>query len=150
MIDLDQMIETGAAHARTILLQQKKESLTPLWDIRTADGSAYIFGTPDYSDYRNETLSYIAGQLRAHHAQAFMFISEAWAATLHPHSANLLPSEREDRTEVVAIFARSRAEHRMLLLDIVRDASGKIVDLPNHRDIRDFKSLDGAIPDLFA
>jgi hypothetical protein len=157
MSKLDQLLDQGEAHARQILLVDKKPDLVPFYHL-VSDGVDTIMPCTFGSQQEKDLAVFFATALaRSIDATAVMFVSEAWTAVVAPGDVSpdgmvdVLPSQRSDRVEVVMLVA-SDGDHslgRSLLMK--RDRKGRLVALErddkyDRADMFGGRMIDGIIP----
>lgn len=140
---VDTLIKLAEQQVHNVLLVLR-QPLMPSWVIIDKDGQPHIRATPWRSD-REKALAaiFLKLQIRARKAQAYSFVTEAWAAEAPegfddintPLAAKDRPMNRADRREVVIAFATDghRSEWRQWL--IRRDWNGRIITLEPAHDI---------------
>lgn len=148
---LDQMIENMHDHARGVLIGRNDEQLMPFFLIQFKDRPDAIMPAP-FTGERQKSM--LIGAMRAalkHFRPSvvnYSFVSEAWVATQDrpPRQGDLTPSQREDKCECVIVSAGDRDGARMKMWEIVRDGSGRVIDLVE--DKGDAKGFEGRLYNL--
>jgi hypothetical protein len=149
---LDEMIEAAEKHARKILINEKGAQLIITFLIDSPDELA-IIGTPwSNSKQRRQCLELIQFMLKAKKATAYSIVSESWVSTEPKEKhlqSGLMPSQREDRKEIVMIIAvNKKGEKKCRSLNIVRNNDAIIIDLPLDKEMNE-GTLGGELANLF-
>jgi hypothetical protein len=111
----------------------------PMWRVRGGDGNLYIVATP-FTDLHSKRLSVlmIRHVCAAFRATSVVFGVEAWAAdaTDDPAVAELQPSQRSDRREIIMVHGSSSSgdqAHREIQFDRQPEGPPVFKDLPVSR-----------------
>ncbi len=150
-MSIDQLIESGARQAETVLIGQKDASLIPTFVVQFKDRPSAIIGTPWSGDREKYAVTQaMRGLLKQHRDSvvSYLFWSEAWTATEDiKHPTGLTPSQREDKREVVILSAFDHDGGKMVTLEIERGHDGVVTGLK--RDAPDdWKVLGGRLHNL--
>ena len=128
------MIEGMHEHARAMLIGDEKSQLIPFFHIQFKDRPDTVLATPWRADGEKRLA---VGALRAALKRFkpsvvnYAMISEAWFAEYNhmPRQGMRMPSEREDRKEVVIVVAGDHKSAKVKVWEIVRDDKGRPTDL---------------------
>jgi hypothetical protein len=139
MFSLDEMIANCHQHARVQLIGKPGAQLLPFFHIQFKDRAPAIMAAP-WQDERQKSafiyaLRYALKDFKASVVN-YAGLSEAWVAREHKdHPTGLMPSEREDKKEVVVVSAGDHTQAVMKAWEIVRDAKGRVTDLVEDKDM---------------
>lgn len=128
------MVEGMHDHARAMLIGDEKAMLVPFFHIQFKNRPDSIMATP-WNGEREKSIVIrsIKAALKQFRPSVvnYAFVSEAWVAQQNhrPREGDLMPSEREDRREVVIVSAGDHDRATMKVWEIVRDDKGKPTDL---------------------
>ena len=137
-LSLSEMLDVAGAHARTILIDKQLGSMTPLFDLRDAEGNAHIVGGEFTGDTYEEEIAckdafaaLVRKLIIQHKIVQYSFMTEAWmiVRTKYTEGISTPPAESADRIEVVIATAQSGEDYQMRRWLLKRDKSGKAVDL---------------------
>ena len=130
MLNVDQLLDHAADHARTVLVGKPKAELIPTWILQGKDEITFV-GTPWGDDVEKElTVIAIRAMLEVRQAQSYSFMSEAWKAHESiDHPIGLMPRDRVDRIEVVIVNAFDRQGGKMRCYEIRRGPDGVVTEL---------------------
>lgn len=153
ILTLDQLIEAAVNHANNVLVGKSDAQLAPLFHIQFKNRPPALMSTPwNGEDEKVMVIRVLKGAMATFRQDivSYSFMSEAWLAVEHAnHPTGLMPSEREDKREVVLINACSGADSRLKILAISRDDKGRVNALTadpdhqlNHIEGRLFNLLD--------
>jgi hypothetical protein len=139
-LSLDEMVAHCHDHARNMLIGKANAQLMPFFHVQFKDRPPAIMAAPWRDD--REKSAFISGlrfALKAFGPSVVNYagLSEAWVASEHKdHPTGLMPSEREDKKEVVVVTAGDHKSARMLAWEIIRDAKGRVTDLVEDKDMK--------------
>lgn len=92
---------------------------------------------------RDKILAELKEQFREKNIIAYSFSAEAWAANYdRTNSKKVSPKDRDDRREIVFVFATDGIEIKAVEYDIIRDENG-IISLGQRRVKHDLVSFTG-------
>lgn len=134
MKSLDEMVEGMHAHAMAMLIGDEKAQLIPFFHIQFKDRPDTLIATPwSGEDEKSRAIRVVKEVMRQCRSSVvnYAFASEAWVATQthRPRKGDRMPSEREDRREVVIVSAGDHQRATMKTWEIVRDDKGRPTDL---------------------
>lgn len=115
---LDDLLENGERHARSVLLELGQKSVTGFYHLITMAATRKL--------------------AREIGAVAAVWIGEAWVASYDRDSIprdRPMPSEAPNRMEVVVIIATDGDQTKARFLDMQRGEAGRVVALVNHVDM---------------
>lgn len=150
-------------NARRILITERTaKQLIPMWHVVTPKINM-IIGTPwRDDDDKGAATFYIRKLLKDDRAKAYCVTSEAWMARYGQGEIDaeteqwpkVRPIDRPNRMECVTIFACTRSEQIMRVLEMIRDRAGKLIDLkvnplPGMEGSEEAGKLGGVMPTLF-
>jgi len=144
MISLTELLDLAEKHARTVLIE-RQDDLMPLFDLRDGEGRSMIFGGPfvggsqeEVATFKDAIAELIRQKIIEHKIVAYSFMSEAWMIVRPAASPEELPSECDDRVEVVIAMATDGVDyqHRRWLIerkgkrcvDLKLDSAGEMVE----------------------
>lgn len=137
MMTVDELLDSAASHARAVLIGEKGAQLLPTWVLQFKDPRkpTTIIATPWGGEQEKAMVfDVMRGMVRAE-ANVYSFMSECWMAHETRGAArSLMPSEREDKIEVVMINACDRKEGKMLMLEMIRGPDGVVTELKPQED----------------
>jgi hypothetical protein len=141
MKTLDQMIDQAHAHARRVLVGSATEQIQPFFHIQFKGRPDAIIPAP-FSDERQKSAFIYALRMAFKEFGSivvnYMTVSEAWMAREDgDHPTGLMPSEREDKKEVVMVSAGDHKGGTMKMWEIVRDDQGRVTDLIEDKRLPD-------------
>lgn len=141
MMSVDQLLDEAIAMARCVLIGEPGASLIPTYVIRYKDRPTTIVGAPwSGEEDKVMTLAMMRFMMREEKAQSYSFTSEAWMATeTLSNPIGLMPSEREDKREVVIINAFDLEGGKMRVYEIERDPDGRVMDLVLDTTVLEFE-----------
>ena len=130
MLNVDELLDHAADHARNVLVGKPQAELTPTWLIQTKTKTMLI-GTPWHGDGDKETIITAMRMLmKLHDAQSYSFMSEAWKAVEDiNHPTGLMPRDREDKVEILIINACDRKGGKIRFYEIKRGPNAVVTDL---------------------
>lgn len=134
---LERMIDLAFEHAKTVLIDGDPEStLQPCWSLVNNRGNTAIIVTPFTDGERSKEMAALALRvtMKATGTIRYTFACEAWMANVRPGEQwdNRMPSQRDDRIEVVMINGADAERSLMKSWEIVRGDTGAVVDLKPH------------------
>jgi hypothetical protein len=133
-LSLDGMIRMAGEHARNILIQEKQDSLRPVFLFQSGGGEIGIIAGAidmDDADQKQALADSVRVILRERGAVAYSFLSEAWMAR-QPADQPLPRNVRDnpERIEIVyAVAFDAAGESRSMVWRITRGPDGQITDL---------------------
>jgi hypothetical protein len=133
-LSLDQLVNHALAQAKGVLIGSSTAQLDPTFVIQFKDRPPAIMPAP-FSDERQKSAFIAAIRAALKHFRpsvvSYSFLSEAWVAAQdhRPRAGDLMPSQRETRKECVLVSVGDHDGARMTMWEIVRDGSGRVVDL---------------------
>jgi hypothetical protein len=142
MMTLEQMIEAAHQHARHVLVGSATAQIEPFFHIQFKSRPDAIIAAP-WTDERHKAASLYAVRfmlkVHRHDVVNYFVLSEAWVAAQDhpPRDGDLMPSEREDKKEVVVVSAGDHEGARMKVWEIVRDDRGRVTNLVEPRKLPD-------------
>lgn len=158
---LDDLLEMGEAHARSVLLERKQKSMVPFYHLVTPPGFDHAVVLANWNG-EAEKRAMIAGVkelARKLDTVAALWAGEAWVAKYdlppgaprRPPPGRPLPSQDPNRIEVVFIVATDGDETKARLLNMKRGESGRVVALVNEDPGKPVTAafgrlLDGIVP----
>ena len=140
LMNLEQLVNFAEKHANSVLVGSAKAQIIPTFHIQFKDRAPALISTP-WSDGREKRIAIeaIREALKRFRSSVlnYCFMSEAWVATEDvDHPIGLMPSEREDKREVVMISANAPdTKGLFVILEIKRDAKGRVTELKRHEPI---------------
>lgn len=151
---LDDLLENGERHARSVLLELGQESVTGFYHLITPPEQEDVVCFTQWEGEADKRAMMAATRKLAREigAVAAVWIGEAWVASYDRDSIprdRPMPSEAPNRMEVVVIIATDGDQTKARFLDMQRGEAGRVVALVNHADmpIEFFgRLLDGMIP----
>lgn len=151
-MNLDEFLQSGVDHARTVLVGKPDAELLPAFVIQFKDAPPTIIATP-WSGDDDKTVAIAAMRmlLKIHRARvhSYLFWSEAWMAHEDMnHPIGLAPRDRMDRKEVVILNAFNLDGGKMITLEIERGPDGVVTDLVKHKDLGDYDRFEGRLYNL--
>jgi hypothetical protein len=127
----------------------------PTWYLVMPDGTCEIAHTPWGNDREKVIVrNFMRNRMKEIGAIAYGCTLEAWAASIPPNQdlneewERMRPSLREDRREMVMIFATDGFNCEVRDLDIVRDKDGNCIGLPVSDLINDSNNLSSPFMNL--
>lgn len=149
MFSLDQLLERAVDHANSVLVGKKDAELLPTWLIQYKNQPTTLVATP-WSGETEKAIMVKAMRIwmLTHRTVNYSFLSEAWMATEDAkHPTGLMPSQREDKKEVVIVSACDPKDTRMVMLDVLRNSDGVVSALPPQED-KDYTGFEGRLVNL--
>ena len=146
---IDELLDKAIAHSRDILIGKAGAELMPTWLVQLKDRPAMVLATPwDGEDEKSRVIFAIRMLLKNPEVLSYSFLSEAWIAFEDArHPTGLMPSQREDKREVVIINAFDRQSGQMRIYEIKRDRKGRVSDLV--KDPEGIDRFEGRLFNLF-
>jgi hypothetical protein len=133
MMSVDELLDRAIDYARFILVGDDKDAeLFPAFFVQYDNGQPdTMVSTPwDGEDEKVTVIRAMRHMLKVTQAHSYWFVSEAWMANEDArHPTGLMPSQREDKREVVITNAYDRRGGKMRMYDIQRGPDGAITDL---------------------
>ena len=146
---VDQLLNIALNGARAHLIGQPDASLMAAFMIQYKDQPPVILGAPwSCEEEKQMALSLIRFILNKDPTiHSYSFISEAWVAEENAkHPIGLMPSQREDKREVVIISAFDRQGGETRVYVIERGPDGRVSDLV----LDPHTVFEGRVHNLFA
>ncbi len=130
MLNVDELLDHAVEHARKVLVGKPKAALMPTWLIQVKD-QTMILGTPwDGDNDKDIVITAMRMLMKLRDVQSYSFMSEAWKAIESlDHPTGLMPSQREDKVEIVLINACDRNGAKVRSYEIKRGPDAVITDL---------------------
>jgi hypothetical protein len=141
-VDIQNLLDQGERHARSILLERREKSLAPLFHLVSPDGKHDAVVQVSWNNEITKQLRLIEVRRIAEeiNAVASLMISEAWMvkapkAPTAWHAQQALermgpPSQSPERVEVVSLAADNGTEKVIRLLQMIRDKpGGRVISL---------------------
>lgn len=151
-MNLDELLQSGVDHARTVLVGKPDAELLPAFVIQFKDAPPTIVATPwSNDDDKAVAISAMRALFKIHRARvhSYLFWSEAWMAHENvDHPIGLAPRDREDRKEVVIVNAFNLEGGKMVTLEIERGPDGVITDLVKGKEAGEYDKLGGPLYNL--
>lgn len=152
-LSLEALNTFALEHAKGVLIGKAGAQLIPTFHIQFVNRPPVIMATPWTSD--REKMAAIAA-IRSAITQfrpivdSYSFMSEAWIAVQHhkPRSTDLMPSQRENRKEVVIITCFNKDTGFLRAYEIQRGADARITELTPQGD-HEFDHIEGRLYNLF-
>jgi hypothetical protein len=151
-MSIDELLQSGVSHAKHVLIGEEGAQIIPCFIIQFKDRPPAILATPWTND-KEKWATREAVRLSLKHfydsVDSYMFWTEAWMATenIH-HPSGLMPSDREDKREVVVINAFDKQNERVCVLEIVRGDDGRVTNLVEDKTATDTTFWSGAMHNL--
>jgi hypothetical protein len=153
LMSVDELLDGALDYARFTLVGANKDTeLFPVFFVQYANGQPNTMVTAPWGgeDEKVMVIHAMRAMLKRTNAHSYWFVSEAWMAYEDTrHSTGLMPSQREDKREVVITNAYDRHGGKMRMYDIQRGPDGAITDLvadPHN----DETSFSGRLANLLA
>jgi hypothetical protein len=141
MLNVDELLNRAADHARNVLIGNPKAELLPTWLIQ-AKGKTTLVATPWEGEMQKEIVTLaMRGILKKENADSYSFMSEAWMAHESLDAPiGLMPRDREDKIEIVLINACDHQGAKVRTYEIKRDDKGVVteLELQTHGDEDEF------------
>jgi hypothetical protein len=150
MMSIDKLLEQATDYAHRVLIGHEGAQVIPTFCIQFDHEPTTIVAAPWADDHeKSMTIDLMRAMLKIKHAHSYSFVSEAWMATEdRKRPLGLMPSEREDKREVVIVIAHDRrGGGQVRTYEIKRNAKGVISDLMLDPDTVD--SFGGRLHNLF-
>lgn len=156
------LADQAEIHARRVLITEGTDSLMTFWHL-VSENQNFIIATPwRDNDEKSIALDFIRTQLKCEKAKAYSTTSEAWLSSYQKgeydptgeEPPSVRPIHRPNRIEVVVIFAATKSKRLMRTLEMLRDPSGKLIDLklmdrPGTEGAEEPGDIRGSMPSLF-
>jgi hypothetical protein len=151
MMTVEELLDFAIAHSRDVLIGKAGAELVPTWLVQLKDRPAMVLATPwDGEDEKCRVIDAIRMMLKSPEALSYSFLSEAWVANEDGrYPTGLMPSQREDKREVVIINACNRQSAKMRIYEMKRDARGRVSDLVKDPE-KGVERFEGRLFNLFA
>ena len=136
------MIEGMHEHARAMLIGDEKAQLLPFFHVQFKDRPDAIMATPWRGDHEKRAIVLSLREAMRQFRPSivnYAMISEGWLAEYshRPRPGMRMPSEREDRKEVVIVSAGDHKGATMKVWEIIRDDKGRPTDLVEEKNLAD-------------
>jgi hypothetical protein len=140
---IDELLDAAIDYARFTLVGHKDAELVPVFFIHYEDKNqpdTMVSAPWGDEDHKVMVIRAMRRMLSVTNAHSYWFVTEAWMAyenTRHP--TGLMPSEREDKREVVIVNAFDRRGGKMRVYEICRNPDGVVIELvgdPEDDDIQ--------------
>jgi hypothetical protein len=131
-LSLDELVEIGLKHAKSVLIGKSDAQLLPTFHIQFKDRPPAIIASPWIGERdKSAIIAAMRSTIRLYRRTVvnYSFLSEAWVATQdhRPRADDLTPSQR--RKECVVVTAGDHDGARMKMWEMVRDDQGRVTDL---------------------
>jgi hypothetical protein len=151
-LSLDELVEMGLKHAKSVLIGASDAQLLPTFHIQFKDRAPAVMATPWTGERdKSATIAAMRAAIKIYGRRIvnYSFLSEAWVATQdhRPRADDLTPSQRETRKECVVVTAGDHDGARMKMWEIVRDDQGRVTDLVEEAADR-FEGFEGRLFNL--
>ena len=162
-LTLDQLVDSGVAHARHILLKKRAKQLEAFYTLITEDNEMILLPCTFQNDFEKDvTVATVKATALLTHAVMALYVNEGWMVKLPPplspwhakrQMENLpIPSESPDRIEIVQALATDGTTVKSRCLQMVRDKpGGKLIALvpmaqPDEGTKYQGRMIDGLLP----
>jgi hypothetical protein len=149
---IDELIQSGVDQANHVLVGKPGAELLPAFVIQFKDRPPTIVATPwSGDDEKYAVVEAMRLLFKAHResVESYLFWSEAWQAYEDPkHPTGLMPSDRQDRKEVVILNAFDKQGGKMVSLEIMRGPDGVVTRLVANDRAHDITALGGRLHNL--
>ena len=154
---LKKLADLAELHARNILITEVEPDLEPFFHIVTPETNMLVVVPWENNQEKNIVVSVMRHALRERRAKAYCFTSECWLARYDKGDApiddfqrpKVMPKDHPNRIECVCIFASTHSKQAMRVLEMIRDPSGRIVDLKPNEHPAGEEKFTGTFPGLF-
>lgn len=136
LMTIDEMIETAEQHARTVLINEEGAQLSPAFLMESEEERIIVVTPWSNKEERNRSLNVIQLAMKIKKIKQYSVVSESWMATeTKGFETGLMPSQRQDRKEVVVIVAVTKIEKKSVMFDIERNDKAIIIDLIKEKEM---------------
>lgn len=151
---LEELAAFGLLHAKSVLIGKPNAQLIPTFHIQFINRDPVIMAMP-WTDERSKAASIFAVKSAIKQfrpiVDSYSLMSEGWIAVQDtpPKASDLLPSEREDRKEVVIITAFNKDTGFLRAYEIKRGPDARVTELVAEPDPDEFDQFEGRLYNLF-
>jgi hypothetical protein len=147
MMDLDELVEKAHQHARTVLVGDPQAQILPSWLIQFKNRPTTLVATP-WGEEREKIMIFGVMRMTMRDPRAgvvsYSFMTEGWKSIEYAgRDTGLMPSQREDKIEVVIINACDRERGITRMYEMVRGPDGAVTELKPERDFEECPRQEG-------
>jgi hypothetical protein len=143
---LDDMLEAAEKWVREMLINRPGVQIPPTFMLITKSECKVISMPWENSKQRSIALSLIQLMMKHKNVISYSVVSEAWKASepKDPRKrSGLMPSQRQDKKEIIMIVAVNKIENKSIEFDIVRNDEAVVINLVKSPDL--IKSTGGEL-----
>jgi len=143
---LDKMLESAEKWVREMLINRPGVQIPPTFMLITKNECKVISMPWENFEQRSIALDLMQFMMKRKNVISYIVATEAWAAN-EPEDprkrSGIMPSQRQDKKEIIMIVAVNKTENKSIEFDIVRDKDAVVIDLVKNPDL--IKSIGGEL-----